>query len=121
MIALLSLCVVVQYNDPDGVLWMLIYGYGLLVTAMAFFGKYTHLSALGAVTYFLLFVYVVPGWDWDTVMLLTRPKMDTNDVELAREGFGLLIVAVWMVVLAVAGHLRKAEKELSDSPEAPES
>ncbi len=121
MIAVLLLCIVVQYNDPDGVMWMLIYGYALVVTAMAFFGKYTLLSVLGAVTYFFLFVSVVPGWDWDTVMLLTRPKMDTNDVELAREGFGMLIAAVWMVVLAVVGHLRKAKNQLSESPEAPES
>ena len=121
MIALLSLCVVVQYNDPDGVLWMLIYGYGLTVTTMAYFEKYTILSALGAVGYFLGFAYVVPSWDWDTLTLLARPKMDSDDVELAREGFGMLIAGAWLVVLAVVGHLRKTKNELSESPEAPES
>ena len=119
--ALLLSCIAVQYNDPDAVVWMLIYGYGFVLTAMAFFGKYTHFSTLGAVAYFLGFVFVVPGWNWDTLMLLTRPKMDTYDVELVREGIGLLIVAVWMGVLAVAGHRRKAGEERSDSPEAPES
>lgn len=121
MMALLLYCMAVQYNDPDAILWILIYGYGFVLTTMAFFGKYTLLSTFGAVAYFLGFAFVVPGWDWDTLMLLTEPKMDTNDVELAREGFGMFLTGVWMVVLAVAGHLRKAKNELSESPEAAES
>ena len=121
MIALLLLCVVVQYNDPDGVWWMLIYGYGLAVTTMAYFDKYTLLSALGAAGYFLGFVYVVPGWDLDTLTHLTQPKMESIEVELAREAFGMLIAGVWMVALAVVGHRKRAGEALSGSPEAPES
>ena len=111
MLVVLVTCVAVQYNDPDGWLWMLIYLYGTVVTAMAIVGKYTPLALLGVAGYLAGFVYLMPEWSFDSVMLLTKPKMETLAVEEAREAFGCLISAVWMSVLGWQWRVRTRAQE----------
>ena len=93
----------VQFNDPDGPLWMAIYGYGLLLTIMAFMGRYnTQLLLLGITG------YAVGGF-------LIRPDtfadmMDTNEV--ARESIGLFIFAGCISILYLQKMMRK-DKSMS--------
>jgi hypothetical protein len=91
MLPLLLMSVVVQYNDPDGVVWMLIYGYSLVITLPALFGVYTAWAIPGALGYLGGFAALVPSFE--------SPIMKS---ELTREGGGLLIAGVWMLCLAIA-------------------
>lgn len=75
----------VQYNDPDPLLWIAIYGYTAILTGLAAFGIHTPLTVPGVIIYlagfFILFPSVNAGW---------------YDSEEGREAFGLLLSALWM-------------------------
>ena len=105
MCALFLLSVVVQWNDPDPVRWMAIYGAALtvclvvalrgrivagvpvLVAAMALLWSLATIAGGPAVT---AYSHMFDAWE-----------MKSMSVEEAREGTGLLIVAGWMVVVVV--------------------
>jgi hypothetical protein len=91
MLPLLLMSVVVQYNDPDGIVWMLIYGYSLVITVPAIFGVYTAWAIPGTLGYLGGFAALVPTFE--------HPYLKS---ELTREGGGLLIAGVWMLCLAIA-------------------
>ena len=78
----------VQYNDPDALIWMVLYLYAALVTIPPIFGRHTILPALGLIVY-LVWAMTLVG------------SIDANwwDVEEAREALGLLLAALWMGVL----------------------
>jgi len=107
MFVLMLMAVAVQYNDPDWWLWMLIYGYAVAVTGMALRNKYTYFSVLGVVGYLGGFFYQMPdsfqGWY-------------TNEV--AREALGLLLCAIWMVVLSAKLYRNLPDDETDDIPSA---
>jgi hypothetical protein len=110
MLILFALSIAVQYNDPDGLLWMAIYGYALVVTAMALFNRYTLLAPLGVIAYLLGFAILMPTWNPGAIAeLLSQPKMVNHDVELAREALGLLICAGWLSVLSTVWWRRSRE------------
>lgn len=114
MLILLVLCVAVQYNDPDGPLWMLIYGYGTVVTAMAAVKRYTVLAALGFMGYAVGFLYWIPGVVVENPShLFTDLQMGHEGVEEAREAFGLFLCAIWMLVLSVVWY-RNRSRMLTD-------
>lgn len=94
MLLPLAASVVVQINDPDGLVWMLIYGYSIVVTFPAIFGLYSAWAIPGALGYLAGFAYLVPGFE--------APYLKS---ELTREGGGLLIAGVWTLALAVAWYL----------------
>ena len=87
MTVVFALCVAVQYNDPDGIVWMLIYAYAVVVTAMAAANRYTLLAIIGFFGFFAGFVYLSPGLLQidDATELITDIRMDSPDVEVARE------------------------------------
>lgn len=122
MAGVFVLCIAVQYNDPDALQWSAYYAYGLIVTVASFFRPVVVPAAIGVVGYVIGFAYYLPGWSFDTVMLLREPKMSSEDVELAREAFGLLICAVWLAVLAVYEYRVKHRDAVPtrSSEEAPE-
>lgn len=103
MIVVFLLSVAVQYNDPDGLLWMAVYGLAAGLSAAYFFGRLRWswaavLAAFAAVWSVALYPRfagrVTPG------ELLGAFSMKSAAIEYAREAGGLLIVVVWMVVLA---------------------
>lgn len=100
LVCLLS--VIVQVNDPDGSLWIVIYGFPTLLSAMAVFRVFTAASLLGAITYPIAFAILMP---WDHIDQLgayvSEVHMSSQSSEYSREALGLLIVGVWMAVLAV--------------------
>ena len=59
MVPVLAFCIVVQYNDPDGWLWMAIYGVGLILTLLHLFSK-SSTVALSTASFvgFAGFVYI---------------------------------------------------------------
>lgn len=95
------LSIVVQINDPDPVRWIVFYSVATFFCLLAMIKVNTFWPGLAAVAYLGGVVYYMPAWNMETVILLKETKMSSNDVELVREAFGLLICAVWMVVLTV--------------------
>ena len=109
MTVMFALCVAVQYNDPDALLWILIYAYAVVVTAMAAADRYTILALIGFAGFFAGFAYLSPGLleiD-DPTELVTDIRMDSIDVEVAREAVGLLISSLWLLVLSVVWFRRR--------------
>jgi hypothetical protein len=108
--------VVMQYNDPDPVQWMAIYGAAALGCALALFGR--------ARWWFLVGVAVVAAV-WAATLapavighvaprdLFAPAGMLAPAVEEAREMLGLIIVAVWMIMLAVTAPARFMQKRRS--------
>lgn len=109
MCALFVLAVGVQFNDPDPLRWVAIYGAAFLVSAaVAWSGRITWIAPVAV---------AVIAVCWSLALMIGGPaasqyshmfdawEMKSVSVEEAREATGLLIVAAWMAVLA-AGQRR---------------
>ena len=95
----------VQYNDPDSLAWIVIYAAAAFVSLLFVLDKLTILVPLVAgIACFIGFVYLYPsdfqGFDLD--------DGDIKTVELGREAFGLLIIA--LVFFLYAFRLRRKSK-----------
>jgi len=111
------LCVVVQLNDPDALLWILIYAYAVVVTGMAIADRYTVLTVIGCVGFLAGFAYLSPGFlaVENPMDLVTDIQMDEKGVEVAREAGGLLITSAWLFVLSVVW-FRRRKDETAEAP-----
>jgi len=102
----------VQVNDPDPVLWILIYGAMAAVCVMAIFEYYIpRLMLVQAMGYLVYSVILFPGvkeWyessDW-TLLFDDLAKMQHLYIEEAREFLGLMIC-----VLVLAFYLFKSRQ-----------
>ncbi len=109
---------VVQYNDPDPVLWMAIYGAAALCCALYVAGRLpmrlaaalSGLYVLGAV--YLMLRVLGPGSFFDDT---GREMMGL--MEESREMLGLWIMAVWTGFLAWRVHRQTAAPPLASRPE----
>jgi hypothetical protein len=112
MAALFLFAVVVQYNDPDPVRWMAIYGAACVVAVSAairgraprWLAAIVGIVALAwaldwafGVSSLGLYAHMFDAWEMKSV-----------PIEEAREASGLLIVAVWMTALVF--HARSARR-----------
>ena len=106
MATLFLFAVAVQYNDPDALRWMAIYGLAALACGLWLArrlprwiprGRRHRGAGLGGDARPARVVGRVSVGD-----LFESYAMKSEPVEEAREMGGLLIVAVWMVVLALA-------------------
>lgn len=103
MLLLLLLSVAVQYNDPDWLLWMIIYGYASFVTWLAVGKKYSVLAPIGVVAYVSYAIYWMPNEMVEHPSnLLLDMRMHEKGVEEVREDMGLWICAAWMTAIAAA-------------------
>ena len=97
------LAAVLQYNDPDPVQWMAIYGAAALACVLALVRRlwrwYPVGVALAAALWAALLLPAVIGHVAPRD-LFGNAGMLAPRVEEAREMVGLVIVAVWMTVLA---------------------
>ena len=100
---------VVQFNDPDPVLWIAIYGAMMVICALAAFNMYYSKVMLVLMAgYIIYMVLLLPGFkDWlqspDRSLLFDDiAKMQYHYIEESREFLGLLIcVAVLSVYLLI--------------------
>ena len=108
MTLLFLLCVVVQYNDPDVLLWIVIY---LIPAAWAFAGAFRMPQVRSPAGERLLWLSVVVGAATTVYYWPTMPDFWRKDVwwveETAREGMGVMIGLAVLVVVLVASLLRK--------------
>jgi hypothetical protein len=97
--------VAMQYNDPDPVQWMAIYGAAALACVLALVRRLWRWYPVGvAVVAAVWAVTLAPGVIGHVAPrdLFAKAGMLTPRVEEAREMIGLVIVVVWMVVLAAS-------------------
>jgi hypothetical protein len=116
--ALFLLGAVVQYNDPDPVRWAAIY----LAAAMA-----CVLAALGRGHWATPVAVGVVAAVWAATLarsvlgqvapseLVGAWEMKDARVEVGREMYGLLIIAAWMAVIAIAA-LRRRDRSTARDP-----
>ena len=106
---LFTYAVVVQFNDPDPLRWVLIYGAAACLCFLAVAGRLPWRPPLGYAA-----VAVVLGVDtWfrfrgDTDPMAGFPSWGIFNQEVVREVGGLVLVAIWMTVLGVWTRLRRA-------------
>ena len=95
--------VIVQYNDPDPVRWMLMYGAAALACVLAFLRRerWWSVAPVGVVA-LLWALSLTPGVVGRVpfLQMFSAWEMQNEGVELSREMYGLLIIFVWMTVLA---------------------
>ncbi|MFX0557691.1 transmembrane 220 family protein [Maribacter sp. CXY002] len=92
---LFALGAVVQYNDPDSLLWIIIYGFATVLSILFTLDKLKFIvPVVVGVLCLLGFFYLYPtdfqGFDLN--------DGDIKTVELGREAFGLLIIGLVMFI-----------------------
>lgn len=105
--------VIVQYNDPDPVRWMAMYGAALISCILFAAGR--KLWPVFAIVGIIALLWAI---DWAPGVLgKTRPsemfeawEMKNERVEEAREFWGLMIVVAWMGVLTAFSLQRNKNK-----------
>jgi hypothetical protein len=105
MTALFTLAAVVQANDPDPLRWIAMYGIAAAISAYAAITSRVPrfaatLLGAAAVAWAVSIAADGPGFD-EYRRMFDAWEMRSAPIEEAREVSGLLIVAGWMIVLAI--------------------
>ena len=106
MAVLFVICVALQYNDPDPVQWMAIYGAAAIVSTIhAWRGRVPVaiplIVTVAAVVWGVYIATHIHGrFQWHH--LAETMHAGTPQIEESRESLGLFIVAAWMIVVAFA-------------------
>lgn len=106
---LFTLFVYFQLNDPDPVVWVLIYGYVAIIGFLAFAQKfYKWLIIAGLVLFSSGVLYLLPSvYDWlsnhSEVSLLYGMAADKPYIEESRECGGLFIALLGLVYFYLQG------------------
>jgi hypothetical protein len=94
---LLMLFAIVQYNDPDAILWILIYGITAVWAGLAAFRPVRFAHNQWLLTVFGVSLVAIAGgavYDWP------QSIADWWDNEVVREGLGLIIATAALLVVA---------------------
>ncbi len=104
MAALFAVCVVLQYNDPDPIRWMLIYGAAMGLSALLPFDRRVAIAGLviGAVALAWSGLLISGIYDKVEFSDVYRKMSEKGGaVEEEREAGGLLIEGVWLVLASL--------------------
>ncbi|MDL5511509.1 transmembrane 220 family protein [Arenibacter sp. M-2] len=87
----------VQYNDPDALMWYLIYGIAAVASFLFFLGKLNLLIPV-----LLSFAYLIAAWIFwpDQFEGVSIGGGNIDNIEHARESLGLIINALVMLFYA---------------------
>jgi hypothetical protein len=104
MAALFAVCVILQYNDPDPIRWMLIYGAAMGISILLPFDRRVATAgfAVGAVA--LVWSAVLIAGIWGKVALsdiVEKMSEKGGAVEEEREAGGMLIEGTWLVLMSL--------------------
>lgn len=112
MVLIFLLSVAVQYNDPDPLVWSVLYGVCAIFAGLGAANIHSFVSVPLAVAYW------AGAWWWmphegvaNPLHLITDVKMASLGVEEWRESGGLAICAAWMTVLAVVWWRRRGKTQ----------
>ena len=103
------LCALVQYNDPDVLLWLALYGLAASLCALAVFDKaYPRVSFVFGGACLIWSIVLIPSFAGSVSVaeLFQDIRMKTSAVEAAREAGGLAVVTLWMFVLFYMGRAK---------------
>ena len=110
MALLFGLSAAVQFNDPDPLAWVAVYGAAALAGALFAAGRrmapLAAIVALAAAGWAAMLAGRVVG-EVPLADVFTSMRMGSRGIEEARELGGLVIVAVWMIVLIVVERRRR--------------
>lgn len=113
MLLAFAFSVIVQFNDPDSLIWISIYGVAAAACALELSGRGgVGLPGATAVFAFAWAMQLAERAFGEVPFSAMFGDWEMQDVRIeeAREMYGLAIVAVWMVVLAIAAYRRGARK-----------
>ena len=86
-----------QYNDPDPIIWILIWGISAIISILFFLNKISFIvTMIVGVLSFMGFMYLYPS----NFQGFSLKDGDIENIELGREAFGLLIIALVMFMYA---------------------
>lgn len=89
---------VLQYNDPDALLWYALYGLAALISVLFFFGRASYLIVAVLCVGYLVGAFV--AWP-STYEGVTIGSGDIVNIEKGREALGLFIVSGVMLIYAL--------------------
>lgn len=100
---------ILQYNDPDALLWYAIYGVAALGSLLFAFGRLNFMAAS-----ILCLAYLIGGFvSWpETYEGFEIGAGDIANIERGREAFGLLLVAAVFLVYALRIRFNKKKRSL---------
>ena len=104
MLLMFLLSVAVQYNDPDPLRWMSIYGAAAAVCVLEL-RRRTPAWAPALVAIIAIVwagTIVARAYDVPILSMFAQWEMKDVHIEEAREMYGLVIVALWMTAVAAA-------------------
>ncbi len=111
VLALLSAAV--QYNDPDPLRWMAMYGYVAVLYGLALAGRYWRAAVWAGMAVAALWAAtMVPGFvEWVRMgmpSIVGQMKAESPHVELVREFLGLLLCLLALAGLWYGGPVRRS-------------
>ncbi len=96
-----------QYNDPDPLVWIIIWGLAAIISIAFAFNRVFFTVPLAAGIFSLIgFFYTYP----EKFEGFEIGAGDIKNIEEGREAFGLLIIAIVMLLLALRGWMVKKSK-----------
>ena len=96
-----------QFNDPDPLVWIIIWGLaGIIAIAVAFNRISYTIPLVAGILALVGFFYTYP----EKFEGFEIGAGDMNNIEEGREAFGLLIIAIVMLLLAFRGWMVKRSK-----------
>lgn len=98
----------VQFNDPDPLVWMGIYGAAAVVCGLEIRRRTPAWAPAGVALIAIVWAgsLYYRAHDVPVSSLFAEWEMQDLRIEEAREMYGLLIVGVWMIVIASVGWRR---------------
>ena len=111
LLVLMLLFIGVQFNDPDGPIWMVIYAVPAIWAAIAAFKQPLLSKSLPNILLILSIAAAVGGmlYYWPTT-----PRWWASDVwyetETAREGMGMMIITIVLLIAWVSGRRKVLTK-----------
>lgn len=109
MAALFALCVALQYNDPDPIRWMLIYGAAMIVSVLLPMKREVAVVGIIVGAAALVWAIVLTAHVWGVIELgdLWKKMSEKGGaVEEGREAGGMWIEAVWLCAASAFRRMR---------------
>ena len=111
-----ALGAVVQWNDPDPLLWIVGYATGAILSLAAAFGRPLYRSHLAAsIAFGLWFLSLAPSLVGAPSEAFTSFEMTAGSHEEPREAGGLALLSGWNAVLAFSARRRSQRFGESES------
>jgi hypothetical protein len=110
MALMLAFSVVVQVNDPDPIAWMAMYAAAAVVCVLEIRRKAPWWAACGVGIVALIWAGMIAPRVLGVVpfaSMFEEFEMKNVAIEESREMYGLLIVAIWMLAVELAGMRRR--------------